>query len=140
VSKPRITANALTVCFAALIACFGGGCAHESAKPIVIATPSAPNVASTPCAFFADMYPVSDASFSAHHSTAKERGEILHWSAKVTTQNRKYVRWMRWHGLIVFVANPNYNRAGYGDYAWGALNTNVEVDQVRCEIFAIPNE
>jgi hypothetical protein len=140
-NKPWIGANALIVFFAFLIVCVGGGCAHESAKPIVTATPSAPNVASTPCPFFADMYTVSAASFVAHRATSTERNEILRSDAKVSTQNRKYVRWMRrWHGLIVFVANPNYVRNPSGPtWAWMALNTNIAVDPVQCQLYAVPN-
>ena len=137
-AKPRIAANALIAFLAVLFACFGGGCAHESAKPIVIATPSAPNVSSTPCAFFADMYPVSGASFIAHHATAKERAAVLHWSARVPAHNRKYIRWMRMYGLIVFVANPDFKDRDGGYHPWTALNTNVVVDPVRCETYAYP--
>jgi len=138
VSKPWIEANALIVFLAVLFACIGGGCAHESAKPIVIATPSAPNVASTPCAFFADMFSVSTASFIAHHATAKERAEILHWSAKVSVPDRKYLRWMRMYGLIVFVAHPDYERPNGWYSPWKALNTNVIVDPIQCDAYAYP--
>lgn len=137
-NKPQIAAKALNAFFALLFACVVGGCAHETSKPIDLTTPRPSALTSSPCPFFADMYTVSAASFVAHHATSKERSEILRWDAKVSTQNRKYVRWMRWHGLIVFVANPNYNRSGYGEYMWGALNKNVVVDQVRCEIFVGP--
>jgi hypothetical protein len=101
VSKHQVAAKALNLFFAFLFAFVGGGCAHETSKPIDLATPRPSALSSSPCPFFADMYSVSAASFDAHHATSKERSEILRWDAKVSAQNRKYVRWMRRSGLII---------------------------------------
>jgi hypothetical protein len=85
------------------------------------------------------MFPVSEASFTAHHASAAERKMILHWSATVSTKKRPYLRWMHHYRGIVFVADPNYFDSKTGWYTtWAALNTNIIVDQFRCEIHAGP--
>jgi hypothetical protein len=135
VDKRWITANTNVKILAFLFAFVAAGCSHEPTKTMTLPTPHASTL-SSPCSFFADMYPVTRSSFIAHHATAKERNEILRWYATVSIKNRKYVRWMRKAGPIVFVANPDYNRSGYGAYAWMAMNTNMIVDPVRCVTYA----
>jgi len=136
-----------------------GGCGNHAATGGSRSTSlSSPAPIPTRCWIYDKIYPATEAAFDSQHLTAAERKEVEKWSepaspaqvrlVKVaspwatppTASEVHLIRWMRsgWdRSLFVFVAHPiSVTSNGYSP--WVALNTNVFINPVECEVGAYP--
>ena len=119
---------------------------------------SLPAPTPTRCWIYDKIYPATQAAFDSQHLTSAERKEVEKWNkpaspAQVrlikaaspwaippTAADVHFIRWMRsgWgHSLFIFVARPIIMKSqGYSP--WVALNTNVFINPVECEVGAYP--
>lgn len=139
-----------------LAGCGSHAAAGASSSPSV----SSPAPAASSCWIYDKIYPATKAAFDSQHLTAAERSEVERWSKPASPAQVRLVkraspwavpptasevgsiRWMRssWgpaHSLFVFVARPlDLTSKGYSP--WVALNTNVIINPVECEVGAYP--
>jgi hypothetical protein len=154
-SEHRMSATLLALQLALFLGGCGNHAASEASNSASISSP-APNP--TRCWIYDKIYPATDAAFDSQHLTAAERKEVEKWSepaspaqvrlVKVaspwatppTASEVHSIRWMRsgWdRSLFVFVAHPiSVTSNGYSP--WVALNTNVIINPVECEVGAYP--
>jgi len=91
----------------------------------------------TPCAWLQQMYPPTQEGFEKYHLSTNLQTEVLKWVAKMSAEDKRYAKWMVLKSpqygdtLLVFSAKP-------GDESWGAVNTNMNIDQLTCEIVPMP--
>ena len=94
---------------------------------------------STRCFIYERIFPATAAAYRSEHLTGAESSEIEKWAAKVTASDRSFVRWMRnlysGKGFFVFVARPLYPTT---HEVWMAVNANIMIDPVECEMDAVP--
>ncbi len=138
-----------------LAACGNHAATLASSSP----STSSPAPAPTKCWIYDKVYPATEAAFESQHLTPAQRKEIEKWSAPASpTQARlvkslspwatpptasevHLVRWMRsgWdRSIFVFVARPLFTRGSTWHSPWVALNTNVFIDPVNCQVGAYP--
>jgi hypothetical protein len=123
----------------------------------LLATTPAP--ASTECWIYGKIYPATRAAFENQHVTRPQQIEILKWARPASPTQTKLVkaasrwatppsvselakvRWMRndWdQSILVFVDRPLFETDSNGHRPWLALNANVFIDPVLCQIGAYP--
>lgn len=121
--------------------------------------PPAPAPASTECWIYAAAYPATRAAFESHHATRAEQAEIEKWARPASPAQTKLVRaaspwaapptnaelglvrWMRDTedgSILVFVERPLFTEDSPGYSPWLALNTNMYINPVSCEVGAYP--
>jgi hypothetical protein len=121
--------------------------------------PLSPAPASTGCWIYKNIYPVSRAAFESQHLTRAQQIEILKWARPVSPVQTKLVkavspwatppsvselglvRWMRDGddgSISIFVARPLFKAGESGHAPWLALNENVFIDPVNCDVGAYP--
>jgi hypothetical protein len=134
-----------------------GVCAQGTHSASPSASPWAP--ASAECWIYKKIYPATRAAFESQHVTREQQIEILKWARPASSAQTKLVtaaspwatppsvaelglvRWMRsgWDGSIfVFVARPLFDTDSTGHSPWLALNVNVFIDPVNCDLGAYP--
>jgi uncharacterized membrane protein len=129
-------------------------------KPPLPAFQAAALAAAAPhCWIYDHIYPPTDAAFKSQHVTAAERTEIEKWAAlsspglerlararspwarRLSASEQHLVRWMRapfTGDVLVFVARP-IEKSPSGAYSpWVALNANVLINPITCEVGAYP--
>ena len=114
--------------------------------------PAAPH-----CWIYNEIYPMTVAAYHSQHVTLAERKEIDRWAAPAAPSQKRLVRakspWARppsaseqnlarlmrsdRGSVLVFVAR-SIKTSGNGYSPWVALNANVIIDTVQCEIRAYP--
>lgn len=126
-----------------------------------IADPKPSPAPSAPCWIYSAVYSVSKDGFIRGHATAAERKEVGRWAKPASTTQDHLVRmaspwaappepsemhllrWMRdpQGGVYVFVMRPlrpKYSPVVDGVSPWIALNVNVWINPLECEIGAYP--
>jgi hypothetical protein len=120
---------------------------------------SSPAPVSTKCWIYQKIYPATRAAFASQQVTRAQQLEILKWARPASTAQTKLVkaasrwatppsvseldkvRWMRndWdQSILVFVDRPLFETDSNGHRPWLALNANVFIDPVLCQIGAYP--
>ena len=138
-----------------LAACGNHAASVASSSP----SPSSPAPTPTKCWIYDKIYPATEAAFDSQHLTSAERKEIEKWSAPAspvqarlvkvaspwatspTASEAHLVRWMRspWdRSLLIFVARPLTEPGSSWHSPWLALNGNVFIDPVTCDMGAYP--
>ncbi len=90
------------------------------------------------CWIYQKMFPATADSYKREHVKLAEQHVIEKWANRVPAPERSLVRWIRDpsdSSIYVFVASPQTTRILT---EWQALNTNVAVDIVNCELHAMP--
>jgi hypothetical protein len=120
---------------------------------------SSPAPVPTKCWIYEKIYPATRAAFAGQKMTRKQQLEILKWARPASPAQTKLVkaaspwatppsiselgmvRWMRndWdQSILVFVDRPLFETNSNGHRPWLALNANVFIDPVNCQIGAYP--
>jgi hypothetical protein len=120
---------------------------------------SSPAPISTKCWIYQKIYPATRAAFESEHITRAEQTEILKWARAASPAQTKLVkvaspwatppsvselgmvRWMRDgsdQSILVFVDRSLFETDSNGHRPWLALNANVFIDPVLCQIGAYP--
>jgi hypothetical protein len=136
------------------VACSNQHSAEASKSPSI---PS-PVPTATKCWIYDKIYPATEAAFDSQGLSFVERQEVETWSAPMspaqlrrvkslspsaappTASERHLIRWMRspWnHDLFVFIARP-ISTTTNGYFPWVALNGNVLINPITCEVGAYP--
>ena len=139
--------------FAASPAAYGQS-THSASQPA-----SYPAPLSTECWINGKIYPATRAAFASQKITPEQQLEILKWARPGSPAQTKLmkaasrratppsvselgkVRWMRadWdQSILVFVDRPLFDTDSNGHRPWLALNANVFIDPVLCQIGAYP--
>lgn len=150
----------ISMVVAMCLAVVAAGCQRAAQQPSSVANVGASRTSTPRCWIYDKIYPVTGAAFKSQHVTSAEHREIEKWAMPVSPseQNNQtrfpfggpplpseqhLVRWMRsQRGIFVFVARPVYrpdpkNPPGVY-YPWMAINTNMVIDTVSCDIHAYP--
>ena len=107
-------------------------------SPLRTLTSSPTPMSTSHCWIYDKIYPATNEAFKSQHLTSAERQEIERWAKSVVPRRRQFVRWMRdpsSDDLFIFVAQPLYPKI---PTPWQALNTNIVIDAVTCEVGAFP--
>jgi hypothetical protein len=142
------------------LALYCAGCgSHAASGASSSESISSPAPTPTKCWIYDEIYPATEAAFDGQHLTSAERKEIEKWSAPAspaqvrlvkvaspwatppTASEVHLVRWMRsgWdRSIFVFVARPLFTPGSSWHSPWVALNTNVFIDPVNCQVGAYP--
>ena len=119
------------------VAILAYGCQRKAqlASSAIAPTPTP----TTRCYLYDRIFPATREAYRRERLTIAETSEIEKSAAKVTSSDRSFVRWMRnlysGKGFFVFVARPLYPTT---HQVWMALNTNIMIDPVECEMNAVP--
>jgi len=127
---------------------------HRASPPA-----STPVPASTECWIYKNIYPATRAAFERQHLTRAQRIEILKWARPASPAQIKMVKaaspratppsvselgLVRWErngsdrSIFVFVERPVFTTGSTGYSPWLALNANVFINPVNCDIGAYP--
>jgi hypothetical protein len=90
------------------------------------------------CWIYQKMFPATADSYRRQHVKPAEQHLIEKWAGRVPAPERSLVRWIRDprdSSIYVFVASPQTTKLLT---EWQALNTNIAVDTVNCELHAMP--
>jgi len=139
--------------FAASPAAYGQS-THSASQPA-----SYPAPLSTECWINGKIYPATRAAFERQHLTRAQRIEILKWARPASPAQIKLVKvaspratppsvselgLVRWErngsdrSIFVFVERPVFTTGSTGYSPWLALNANVFINPVNCDIGAYP--
>ena len=106
---------------------------------VTLVSPSPSSTSTTRCWIYDKIFPATAQAYKSAHASVVEKQEVEKWAVSVPTSQRSLVRWMRdpynAKFVYVFVAHPLYPTVRT---PWSALNANVFVDTVDCEIGAFP--
>ncbi|HLJ83489.1 MAG TPA: hypothetical protein VKT51_04890 [Candidatus Eremiobacteraceae bacterium] len=118
-----------------------------------------PAPASTECWIYKAAFPATRAAFESQHVTRADQAEIEKWARPASPAQTKLVkaaspwaapptaaelglvRWMRDAedgSILVFVERPLFTADSSGYSPWLALNTNMFINPVSCEVGAYP--
>ena len=120
---------------------------------------TAPAPASTRCWIYDNIYPATRAAFEREHVTPPQELEIEYWASPSSPAQDRAVKarspwtkppspaeahlvwWLRDprdHSIFIFVKRPLCTAGESGHRPWIALNTNVMIDPLLCDVGAYP--